>query len=90
MIVHVGENAVAPHIAPAVLAKSLLDQQFRVGRAGELDAAAIENERQLRIVGNPAVVGKQVSDRGDALGQHGLDPATGRPGSSTGDSVDIV
>ena len=75
VIVRVGVNAVAPHIAPAVVGEGLLDQQFRVGGAGEIDAAAIENERQGGIVGNPAVVGEQVSDRGDTLGEHGFDPA---------------
>jgi len=56
MVVRVGINAVAPHIAPAVRAKRLFDQQFRVGGTSELDAAAIKDERQLGIVGNPAVV----------------------------------
>ena len=75
MIVHVRVNAVAPHVAPAVRRERLLDHHFRIGRAGKIDAAAVENERQGGIVRDPAVVGKPVGDGDGASGRggrHGL------------------
>ena len=62
MIVHIGINAVAPHIAPAVGGEGFLDHVFRIGRAGEVDAAAVKHERQARIVRNAAIVGEYVGD----------------------------
>ena len=57
MIVHIRIDAVAPQTAPAIGGKGLFDQLFGVGRAGQIDAAAIQHERQ-HIIGDTAVVGK--------------------------------
>src|SRR5215203_1298006 len=40
MVVHVGKDAVAPHVVPAVTAEYVLDHLFRVGRADQIDRAA--------------------------------------------------
>jgi hypothetical protein len=53
---------VAPQPLPAVGDKSLFDQRLRIGRAGQIDAGAIEHERQ-HIIRDIAVVGKKVGDR---------------------------
>ena len=58
MVVHVGEDAVAPHVAPAVAAEHVLDHLFRIGRADQIDGAAIDHERQVRVVGHRAIVGE--------------------------------
>ncbi len=63
MIMRIDINTVVPpHIAPAVRREGLFDQLFGVGCPGEIDAAAIKHERQLRIVRNPAVIGEFMGD----------------------------
>src|SRR6266478_2554734 len=58
VIVHVGKNAVAPHVAPAVCGKRALDDALGAICAGDIDRAAIEQKRKMRIVGYGAVVAK--------------------------------
>jgi hypothetical protein len=62
MIVHVRIDAVAPQTTPAIGRKGLFDQRFRIRRAGQIDPAAIEHQRQ-HIVGDIAVVGEYMRDR---------------------------
>jgi hypothetical protein len=52
----------SPHVAPAVRRECLLDQPLGIGRAGKVDAVAVENERQGGIVRNRPVVGEIHSD----------------------------
>src|SRR5690349_947908 len=63
MIVHVGKNAVAPHVAPTVGAKRALDDALGACLALEGDGAAIDQKRQMRIVGYGAVVAKHQRER---------------------------
>src|SRR5262249_495504 len=77
MIVHVRKNAVAPHIAPAVCAKGALDDALRAWPEREIDGAAIDQQRQARMVGEGAVVAKQQGEGVGGSGRygHGLDPS---------------
>ena len=63
VVVHVGKNAVAPHIAPAVCGKRALDRPFGVLCAGNIDGAAIDQKRQARIIRYRAVVAKHQGER---------------------------
>src|SRR5262245_22890584 len=63
VIVHVGKNAVAPHIAPAVCGKRALDDALGVIGAGDIDGAGIDQKRQARIVGYQAVVAEHQHER---------------------------
>src|SRR5262249_54792038 len=77
MIVHVRKNAVAPHIAPAVCAKGALDDALRAWPEREIDGAAIDQQRQARIVGDGSVVAKHQRERlgGSARYRHGPHPS---------------
>src|SRR5262249_51393245 len=74
---NVRKNAVAPHIAPAVCAKGALDDALRAWPEREIDGAAIDQQRQARIVGDGSVVAKHQRERlgGSARYGHGLDPS---------------
>src|SRR5204862_1511491 len=61
--VHVGKNAVAPHVAPTVRAKCALDDVLGACLALEDDGAAIDQKGQMRIVGYGAVVAKPQRER---------------------------
>src|SRR5581483_1890415 len=69
VIMHVRENAVAPHLPPTVLLEGLLDHLFRVGRARKVYDAAVIKQRQARIVWDCPVVGKHEGKRFDRLGR---------------------
>ena len=58
-------NAVAPGIGPTILAERALDHRGRILVARDLDRAAIDHERQGRVVRNRAVVLEPHRDRLD-------------------------
>jgi len=76
MIVHVRKNAVAPHVAPAVCAECAFDDTLRARPKREIDGAAIDQQRQARIVWDGSVIAKHQRERlgGSARHGHGLDP----------------
>ena len=94
MIVNVRVNAVAPHIAPAVCGEGLLDEFFRVRRAGKVDAAAVEHKRQAGLFGIVPSSVKFMGDGGDALAWRSslgfVSPGRALPDSIPDIAVEIV
>src|SRR5438132_1427072 len=60
-------DAVAPGIIPAVPGEDALDARRRILLTRDVDRAAIDEERQRRIVGNQAVVTEPHRDGGDRI-----------------------
>src|SRR5215475_5763846 len=58
MVMRVGIDPVTPHLAPAVAFECVLDHELRIGGPLEIDPAAIDEERQARVVGHRPVVGE--------------------------------